>query len=227
MDIPSHLRPSYPPSPWALCRDDHGEAGVRVHIRGKKTALQMLFGFLTAAVFIGIRDRRFTVNIRRRPRDGSAGRCEHRAALRCTSRRSAVCRRPSPVRVLEPLTAVVFAAALLHETIAAVQIPVRCSSSAVPLAPECAHAAATAPEVLSRFAYRQLRSGGCAVFSCVRPVSGEHRRTGGTKNRRHTSVCRRFTAFGPGSREPLIDARRTMVYSERAVRTRTVEGGHP
>lgn len=30
-----------------------------------------------------------------------------------------------------------------------------------------------------------------------------------------------------GNRAPLIDARRTMVYSERAVRTRTVEGGHP
>lgn len=49
----------------------------------------------------------------------------------------------------------------------------------------------------------------------------------GQKNRRHTSVCRRFVHLALRNREPLIDARRTMVYSERAVRTRTVEGGHP
>lgn len=36
-----------------------------VHITGQENAaLQMLFGFLTAAVFIGIRDRGFAVNIR-------------------------------------------------------------------------------------------------------------------------------------------------------------------
>lgn len=35
-----------------------------VHITGQENAaLQMLFGFLTVAVFIGIRDRGFAVNI--------------------------------------------------------------------------------------------------------------------------------------------------------------------
>ena len=91
-----------------------------VHITGQENAaLQMLFGFLTAAVFIGIRDRGFAVNIRPDDRgwivllgavNTGPGCCWYFSAIsRLPVQTVAVC------GYLEPLTAVVFAAALLHD----------------------------------------------------------------------------------------------------------------
>lgn len=98
-----------------------------VHITGQENAaLQMLFGFLTAAVFIGIRDRGFAVNIRPDDRgwivllgavNTGPGCCWYFSAIsRLPVQTVAVC------GYLEPLTAVVFAAALLHETMLPLQI---------------------------------------------------------------------------------------------------------
>ena len=98
-----------------------------VYITGQENAaLQMLFGFLTAAVFIGIRDRGFAVNIRPDDRgwivllgavNTGPGCCWYFSAIsRLPVQTVAVC------GYLEPLTAVVFAAALLHETMLPLQI---------------------------------------------------------------------------------------------------------
>lgn len=98
-----------------------------VHITGQENAaLQMLFGFLTAAVFIGIRDRGFAVNIRPDDRgwivllgavNTGLGCCWYFSAIsRLSVQTVAVC------GYLEPLAAVVFAAVLLHETILPLQI---------------------------------------------------------------------------------------------------------
>lgn len=98
-----------------------------VHITGQENAaLQMLFGFLTAAVFIGIRDRGFAVNICPDDRgwivllgavNTGPGCCWYFSAIsRLPVQTVAVC------GYLEPLAAVVFAAALLHETMLPLQI---------------------------------------------------------------------------------------------------------
>lgn len=98
-----------------------------VHITGQENAaLQMLFGFLIAAVFIGIRDRGFAVNIR--PDDwgwivllGAVN-----TGLGCCWYFSAISRLPVQTVAVcgyfEPLAAVVFAAVLLHETMQPLQI---------------------------------------------------------------------------------------------------------
>lgn len=97
-----------------------------VHITGQENAaLQLLFGFLTAAVFIGIRDRGFAVDVR--PDDwgwivllGAVNTglgCWYFSAIsRLPVQTIAVC------GYLEPLAAVVFAAVLLHETMQPLQI---------------------------------------------------------------------------------------------------------
>ena len=166
----------------------------------------------------------------------------HKSRPIVKSRASGECRRGiAPVQIaqklpvqtvavcgyLEPLAAVVFAAAARDDAAAADTRcgahPLRCRWRRVH-----AHAAATAPEVLSRFAYRQTAQRRVRSFF-LRPA-GVRESTGaqaGQKNRRHTSVCRRFVHLALRSREPLIDARRTMVYSERAVCTRAAGGGHP
>ena len=98
-----------------------------VHITGQENAaLQLLFGFLTAAVFVGIRDRGFAIDVR--PDDwgwivllGAVN-----TGLGCYWYFSAIGQLPvQTVAVcgyLEPLAAVVCAAALLNETMQPLQI---------------------------------------------------------------------------------------------------------
>lgn len=98
-----------------------------VHITGQENAaLQMLFGFLTAAVFIGIRDRGFAVNICPDDRGWIVLLGAVNTGLGCCWYFSAIGQLPvQTVAVcgyLEPLAAVVFAAALLHETMLPLQI---------------------------------------------------------------------------------------------------------
>ncbi len=98
-----------------------------VHITGQENAaLQMLFGFLTAAVFIGIRDRGFAVNIRPDDRGWIVLLGAVNTGLGCCWYFSAISRLPvQTVAVcgyLESLAAVVFAAVLLHETMHPLQI---------------------------------------------------------------------------------------------------------
>lgn len=96
------------------------------HITGLENALlQMLFGFLTVAVFVGIRDRGFAIDVR--PGDwawimllGAVN-----TGLGCYGYFSAIgCLPVQTIAVcgyLEPLSAVVFAAVLLHETMQPLQ----------------------------------------------------------------------------------------------------------
>ena len=98
-----------------------------VHITGQENAaLQLLFGFLTAAVFVGIRDRGVAIDVR--PDDwgwivllGAVN-----TGLGCYWYFSAIGQLPvQTVAVcgyLEPLAAVVCAAALLNETMQPLQI---------------------------------------------------------------------------------------------------------
>lgn len=129
-----------------------------VHITGQENAaLQMLFGFLTAAVFIGIRDRGFAVNIRPDDRgwivllgavNTGLGCCWYFSAIgQLPVQTIAVCGYLEPRRVRGRAAARDDAAAA--DTRCGAH-PLRCRWRRVR-----AHAAATAPEVLSRFAYRQ------------------------------------------------------------------------
>ena len=97
-----------------------------VHITGQENAaLQLLFGFLTAAVFIGIRDRGFAVNVRPDDRGWIVLLGAVNTGLGCWYF-SAISRLPvQTVAVcgyLESLAAVVFAAVLLHETMQPLQM---------------------------------------------------------------------------------------------------------
>ena len=83
---------------------------------------------------------------------------------------------------------------------------VRCSSSAVPLAPSACPCCCNG----TRSAEPICISANCAAAGAqffLRPA-GVRESTGaqaGQKNRRHTSVCRRFAHLSLRSREPLID----------------------
>lgn len=83
---------------------------------------------------------------------------------------------------------------------------VRCSSSAVPLAPSACPCCCNG----TRSAEPICISANCAAAGAqffLRPA-GVRESTGaqaGQKNRRHTSVCRRFVHLALRSREPLID----------------------
>ena len=148
------------------------------HITGLENALlQMLFGFLTVAVFVVIRDRGFAIDVR--PGDWAwivllgavntgLGRYGYFSAIgQLPVQTVAVC------GYLEPLAAVVFAAALLHETMQPLQalgavliLGGAAGAECVPMLLQ-KHQKCRADSHIGK-----LRGGGCAVFSCVRPVSG-------------------------------------------------------
>lgn len=97
-----------------------------VHITGQENAaLQLLFGFLTAAVFVGIREHGFAVDVRPDNWGWIVLLGAVNTGLGCCWYFSAIGRLPvQTVAVcgyLEPLAAVVFAAVLLHETMQPLQ----------------------------------------------------------------------------------------------------------
>lgn len=97
------------------------------HIAGMENALlQMLFGFLTAAIFVGIRNHGFALTIRPGDWIWIAVLGVVNTGLGCYGYFSAMNRLPvQTVAVcgyLEPLSAVVFAAVLLRETMQPLQI---------------------------------------------------------------------------------------------------------
>lgn len=182
-----------------------------VHITGQENAaLQMLFGFLTAAVFIGIRDHEFAVNIRPDDRgwivllgavNTGLGCCWYFSAIgQLPVQTVAVCgilsrSRPSCSRPR-----------CCTRRCCRCRYSVRCSSSAVPLAPSacpccCNGTRSAEPICISA----NCTAAGAQFF--LRPA-GVRESTGakaGQKNRRHTSVCRRFVHLALRNREPLID----------------------
>lgn len=98
-----------------------------VHITGQENAaLQLLFGFLTAAVLVGIREHGFAVDVRPDNWGWIVLLGAVNTGLGCCWYFSAIGRLPvQTVAVcgyLEPLAAVVCAAVLLHETMQPLQI---------------------------------------------------------------------------------------------------------